>query len=184
MLLPLWRHAVSASEATRSRWQWTWVGDDSVCKKYGELALVGTWCNGQEHRVLAGIDSTAACAGSGTDEIAEGMSLSVSTVVIGTMPMLTLHTISPFWGWRESMVSVCSKSLHGVQQSKVLAKVISRKGSPLVPALCLPTWTSPQRGEAGGGRCRRLVASAGEVTAHTVPPSNLPPLGGGNGREG
>jgi hypothetical protein len=44
VLVPLWRHAASKSEATRSRWQWTWVGDDSVFKKYGEqLALVGTW---------------------------------------------------------------------------------------------------------------------------------------------
>src|SRR5919108_5952502 len=57
VLIPLWRHAVSASEATRSRWQWTWVGDDSVFKKYGEqLGLVGTWWSGQEHRVLSGID--------------------------------------------------------------------------------------------------------------------------------
>src|SRR5262249_4729495 len=52
VLLPLWRHAASKSEATRSRWQWTWVGDDSVFKKYGEqLGLVGTWWSGQEHRV-------------------------------------------------------------------------------------------------------------------------------------
>jgi hypothetical protein len=57
VLLPLWRHAASASEATRSRWQWTWVGDDSVFKKYGkQLGLVGTWWSGQEHRVLSGID--------------------------------------------------------------------------------------------------------------------------------
>jgi hypothetical protein len=57
VLLPLWRHAASKSEATRSRWQWTWVGDDSVFKKYGEqLSLVGTWWSGQEHRVLSGID--------------------------------------------------------------------------------------------------------------------------------
>jgi hypothetical protein len=57
VLLPLWRYAASASEATRSRWQWTWVADDSVFKKYGEqLGLVGTWWSGQEHRVLAGID--------------------------------------------------------------------------------------------------------------------------------
>jgi hypothetical protein len=27
VLVPLWRYAASASEATRSRWQWTWVGD-------------------------------------------------------------------------------------------------------------------------------------------------------------
>jgi hypothetical protein len=36
VLVPLWRDTASVSEATRSRWQWTWVGDDSVFKKYGE----------------------------------------------------------------------------------------------------------------------------------------------------
>jgi hypothetical protein len=57
VLIPLWRYAASASEATRSRWQWTWVGDDSVFKKYGEqLGLVGTWWSGQHKRVLSGID--------------------------------------------------------------------------------------------------------------------------------
>ena len=57
VLEPLWRHAASKSEATRSRWQWTWIADDSVFKKYGEqLGLVGTWWSGQEHRVLSGID--------------------------------------------------------------------------------------------------------------------------------
>jgi hypothetical protein len=57
VLVPLWRHTVRASAATRSRWQWTWVGDDSVFKKYGaQLGLVGTWRSGQEHRVLSGID--------------------------------------------------------------------------------------------------------------------------------
>jgi hypothetical protein len=57
VLVPLWHHAASKSEATRSRWQWTWVGDDSVFKKYGgQLGLVGTWWSGQEHRVLSGID--------------------------------------------------------------------------------------------------------------------------------
>jgi hypothetical protein len=57
VLAPLWRYAASASEATRSRWQWTWVGDDLVFKKYGEqLGLVGTWWSGQEKRVLSGID--------------------------------------------------------------------------------------------------------------------------------
>jgi hypothetical protein len=57
VLVPLWRHAANASAATRSRWQWTWVGDDSVFKKYGEqLGLVGTWWSGQEHRVLSGIE--------------------------------------------------------------------------------------------------------------------------------
>jgi hypothetical protein len=57
VLIPLWRHVTRMSEATRSRWQWTWVADDSVFKKYGEqLGLVGTWWSGQEHRVLSGID--------------------------------------------------------------------------------------------------------------------------------
>jgi hypothetical protein len=57
VLVPLWRYAASKSEATKSRWQWTWVGDDSVFKKYGaQLGLVGTWWSGQEHRVLSGID--------------------------------------------------------------------------------------------------------------------------------
>jgi hypothetical protein len=57
VLVPLWRYAARKSAATRSRWQWTWVGDDSVFKKYGEqLGLVGTWWSGQEHRVLSGID--------------------------------------------------------------------------------------------------------------------------------
>jgi DDE superfamily endonuclease len=57
VLAPLWHSTASKSEATRSRWQWTWVGDDSVFKKYGEqLGLVGTWWSGQEHRVLSGID--------------------------------------------------------------------------------------------------------------------------------
>jgi hypothetical protein len=57
VLVPLWRNAATKSEATRSRWQWTWVSDDSVFKKYGEqLGLVGTWWSGQEHRVLSGID--------------------------------------------------------------------------------------------------------------------------------
>jgi DDE superfamily endonuclease len=57
VLVPLWRHVVTKSPATQSRWQWTWVGDDSVFKKYGEqLGLVGTWWSGQEHRVRSGID--------------------------------------------------------------------------------------------------------------------------------
>jgi hypothetical protein len=57
VLEPLWRDAASKSAATQSRWQWTWVADDSVFKKYGkQLGLVGTWWSGQEHRVLTGID--------------------------------------------------------------------------------------------------------------------------------
>ena len=57
VLVPLWRHVAGKSEATQSRWQWTWAIDDSVFHKYGEqLGLVGHWWSGQQHRVLAGID--------------------------------------------------------------------------------------------------------------------------------
>jgi DDE superfamily endonuclease len=57
LLVTLWRAVVDKSPATRSRWQWTWVGDDSVFKKSGQqLGLVGTWYSGQEHRVRLGID--------------------------------------------------------------------------------------------------------------------------------
>jgi hypothetical protein len=57
VLVPLWRHVQEKSPATQSRWQWSWVGDDSVFKKYGaQLGLVGSWWSGQEKRVLSGID--------------------------------------------------------------------------------------------------------------------------------
>jgi hypothetical protein len=57
VLVPLWRHVEGKSEATKSRWQWTWATDDSVFHKYGEqLGLVGHWWSGQQHRVLSGID--------------------------------------------------------------------------------------------------------------------------------
>jgi hypothetical protein len=57
LLTRLWRQVQDKSPATRSRWQWTWAGDDSVFKKYGQpLGLVGTWSSGQEHRVRLGID--------------------------------------------------------------------------------------------------------------------------------
>jgi len=57
LLVCLWRHVEDNSPATRSRWQWTWVSDDSLFKKYGQhLGLVGIWWSGQEHRVRLGID--------------------------------------------------------------------------------------------------------------------------------
>jgi len=53
----LWRHIATMSDATRSRWQWTWALDDSVFRKYGDkLELVGTWWSGQHKRVVDGID--------------------------------------------------------------------------------------------------------------------------------
>ena len=57
VLESLWRHIEAMSQAPRSRWQWTWVLDDSVFRKYGsKLELVGTWWSGQHKRVVAGID--------------------------------------------------------------------------------------------------------------------------------
>jgi hypothetical protein len=57
LLARLWQHLEDKSPATRSRWPWTWVGDDSLFKKYGQqLGLVGTGYRGQEHRVRLGID--------------------------------------------------------------------------------------------------------------------------------
>jgi len=57
LLASLWRQVEDKSPATRSRWPWTWVGDDRVFKKSGQhLGLVGTWYSGQEHRVRRGID--------------------------------------------------------------------------------------------------------------------------------
>jgi hypothetical protein len=57
VLVPLWRHVQDKSPATRSRWPWSWVADDSVFHKYGQqLALVGRWWSGQQKRVLSGID--------------------------------------------------------------------------------------------------------------------------------
>ncbi len=50
VLEPLWRRLQDKSAATQSRWQWTWVFDDAVFRKYGEqLGLVGHWWSGQQH---------------------------------------------------------------------------------------------------------------------------------------
>jgi hypothetical protein len=57
LLVQLWRQVADKSPATQSRWQWTWVGDDRLFKKYGaQLGLVGLGWRGQEHRVRLGID--------------------------------------------------------------------------------------------------------------------------------
>jgi hypothetical protein len=57
VVVRLWRHVEAKSPATRSRWPWTWVGDDSLFRKYGrQLGLVGLGWSGQEHRVRLGID--------------------------------------------------------------------------------------------------------------------------------
>jgi hypothetical protein len=57
LLVRLWRQMGAKSPATRSRWQWTWVGDDSLFKKYGrQLGVVGAGWSGHEQRVRLGID--------------------------------------------------------------------------------------------------------------------------------
>jgi hypothetical protein len=57
LLIRLWQQVEDKNPATRSRWPWTWVGDDSVFKKSSQpLGLVGTWYSDQEHRVRLGID--------------------------------------------------------------------------------------------------------------------------------
>lgn len=57
LLATLWRHVEDTSPATRSRWPWTWVGDESLFQKYGpRRGRVGTGWSGQEHRVRLGID--------------------------------------------------------------------------------------------------------------------------------
>jgi hypothetical protein len=54
---PIWRHVQAQNPATQSRWQWTWVWDDSVFHTYGaQRGLVGRWWSGQHKRVLSGID--------------------------------------------------------------------------------------------------------------------------------
>src|SRR5262249_37198949 len=57
ILMAIWRHTQDKSAATHSRWQWRWIVDDSVFRKYGkQLGLVGTWYSGQFKRTVPGID--------------------------------------------------------------------------------------------------------------------------------
>jgi len=57
MLIAIWRHTQDKSASTHSRWQWRWIVDDSVFRKYGtQLGLVGTWYSGQFTRTVPGID--------------------------------------------------------------------------------------------------------------------------------
>jgi hypothetical protein len=57
LLVTLWHHVEGRSPATRSRWPWTWVSADRVCKTSGQQrGLVGSWYSGQEHRVRRGIE--------------------------------------------------------------------------------------------------------------------------------
>src|SRR6266567_1365833 len=57
MLIAIWRHTQDKSAGTHSRWQWRWIVDDSVFRKYGkQFGLVGTWYSGQFKRTVPGID--------------------------------------------------------------------------------------------------------------------------------
>jgi hypothetical protein len=57
ILLSIWHHTQDKSPSTQSRWQWRWIVDDSVFRKYGnQLGLVGTWYSGQFKRTVPGID--------------------------------------------------------------------------------------------------------------------------------
>jgi len=57
ILLSIWRHTQTQSPSTQSRWQWRWIVDDSVFRKYGQhFALVGCWYSGQFKRPVFGID--------------------------------------------------------------------------------------------------------------------------------
>jgi hypothetical protein len=55
--ISIWRHTHNQSAATQSRWQWRWVVDDSVFRKYGKhFRLVGRWWSGQFKHPVFGID--------------------------------------------------------------------------------------------------------------------------------
>src|SRR6266571_4024477 len=57
MLVSIWRHTQDKSASTHSRWQWRWIVDDAVFRKYGkQFGLVGTWYSGQFKRTVPGID--------------------------------------------------------------------------------------------------------------------------------
>ncbi len=57
ILISIWRHTQDQSASTQSRWQWRWVVDDSVFRKYGtSFRLVGRWWSGQFKHPVFGID--------------------------------------------------------------------------------------------------------------------------------
>jgi hypothetical protein len=57
ILVSIWRHTQDKSASTQSRWQWRWVVDDSVFRKYGrQFGLVSRWWSGQFKHPVYGID--------------------------------------------------------------------------------------------------------------------------------
>jgi hypothetical protein len=57
ILLSIWRHTQEQRASTQSRWQWRWIVDDAVFRKYGHhFQLVGRWYSGQFKRPVFGSD--------------------------------------------------------------------------------------------------------------------------------
>lgn len=57
ILVSIWHHTQDKSASTQSRWQWRWMVDDSVFRKYGrQFGLVGRWWSGQFKHPVYGID--------------------------------------------------------------------------------------------------------------------------------
>jgi hypothetical protein len=57
ILVSIWRHTQGKSASTQSRWQWRWIVDDSVFRKYGrQFGLVSRWWSGQFKHPVYGID--------------------------------------------------------------------------------------------------------------------------------
>jgi hypothetical protein len=80
MLLGIWRHPQTPSASTQSRWQWRWVADDSVFRKYGRhFRLVGRWWSGQ-------FSATRPCGSKGIGGGNDSMKLCVSSSGCETRP--------------------------------------------------------------------------------------------------
>ena len=56
VLEPIWRHVHDTSPATQSRWQWTWVWDDSVFQNMGHSDSWSAGGGAASTRVLSDID--------------------------------------------------------------------------------------------------------------------------------
>ena len=71
------------------------------------------------------------------------------------------------------------QDITGLSKPKVIPEKVLHW---FLPCVCL-SGPPPSRGRQGGGQCRQRLGGC-KVAAYSIPPSNLPPLGGGNGHEG
>ena len=109
VLVPLWRHVQDKSPSTLSRWQWTWVFDDSVFKKYGQqLGLVGHWWSGQEKRVRPGIDGVLLVVVIGDGQLVVPVDFAIRRPD-PTGPGAPCRTKL---GWVQGMLDACLAALH------------------------------------------------------------------------